>query len=245
MPSTDAAAATSSSTIDPARERIRQRLQSALAKRDGGSADAAPASSPASTAAGGGGGGKGGKSSKSAASAAPASDRPPTEEEQETFARELLQQNAEMRRAFVASYYLVLFAVGGFALWFLVAHLQTPFAEDASHLLPLKRDVSGGEVGVSLGLATLACVLAAIAAYTQNPAPLRIGLALSVFPLSRFAQAYWIEPRLLASAWHLLWIPVAPPFVLGVQLVVQGMLDDMDTQVIDFYKRMRAGLKGA
>jgi hypothetical protein len=244
MPSTDAAAATSSSTIDPARERIRQRLQSALAKRDGGSADAAPASSPAPSAAGGGGGGKGGKSSKSAASA-PTSDRPPTEEEQETFARELLQQNAEMRRAFVASYYLVLFAVGGFALWFLVAHLQTPFAEDASHLLPLKRDVSGGEVGVSLGLATLACVLAAIAAYTQNPAPLRIGLALSVFPLSRFAQAYWVEPRLLASAWHLLWIPVAPPFVLGVQLVVQGMLDDMDTQVIDFYKRMRAGLKGA
>jgi hypothetical protein len=232
---------------DDPRERTRRRLAAALGAADGGTGSTA---SPPARRTGAGGGGPASAASAASASASGPRGRPPTEAEQEAFAVELLRENAEMRRAFAASYYIVHAMLGGWAGWLLAAHTEAPWSGDATTLAPLRdapaAPLDAGEAALALAAAVLVAALAAAATYTGSTGLLRVAAVAAVYPALRVAAtAAGAGGAWAAAHWPLAWLPAGPPAVVAIQFAATRMFDAMDRQVVEFYRKHAAPLKGA
>jgi hypothetical protein len=228
-----------SSYEDP-KEKARRRLAAMRAKED--MAEPMPAAQPKASPS------KPSSSSGTPAPGAAAEDqnREMTHEEKRDMALAMLKENEEMKKAFVSSYYLIQGSLAAFAGWLLAAHMEKPFGAEASHLAALNnpggmRDV---EVTVAIGFILAAMLLSALAAFTQIKAVLRASAVMCLFPTLRVLGAYFSHPELWSVSLALLWVPFASPVVVGIQWVVWGMMDEMDTNVVEYYRKITGGVGG-
>lgn len=165
--------------------------------------------------------------------------RAPTEEEKKAITIELLKQNAEMRHAWVQSYYLVHAVVALVAGYLLMVQFETPWSGDALHLSPMKEHFSDSQMQVFLGLMIATMALCAGAGYSNANGFLTFACFIVAWPCCRVGWAMAVEAD-LRSQWQLAWLPLACPAVIGVQVFVNSLFTGMDKQVLDVYKRAAA-----
>ena len=190
-------------------------------------------------------------------------DRPLTETEQEEFTIQMLKENDEMKKAFVTSYYVIQALLGFWAAYLLMANIETPWSKEAFHLGPLRLVLEAKDVNLALGFIIISMILCALASFIQSLPLLRAALIMCVYPFLRVGAVFFetIEVPLGPSSqaiygettqkvsfffpfWTLIWLPLAAPIIIGIQMVVMKLFKDMDDQVISFYHKNKIPLKG-